>query len=211
MCACMRYWLFTQYHSPSLEATGNVYSVPLTNGWDCPIIVQCVGTKGVRLGHLRLQSGKGFHMAQNGGGKGWQTDTDTGKQVMPNAWRNFLDWLLLGPEREPSTQKAWAEAHEVHEDSLRRWKRDPRFIREWDRRAAELNINPERVQSVVDALWQRASAGDTKAASLYLQYVEKFTPKRRLVVDDAREVAGMSDAELADALESEVVGLRAVS
>lgn len=151
------------------------------------------------------------NMAQNGGGKGWQTDTDTGKQVMPSTWRNFLDWLLLGPEREPSTQKAWAEAHEVHEDSLRRWKRDPRFIREWDRRAAELNINPERVQSVVDALWQRASAGDTKAASLYLQYVEKFTPKRRLVVDDAREVAGMSDAELADALESEVVGLRAVS
>ena len=41
--------------------------------------------------------------------------------------------------------------------------------------------------------------------------MEKFTPKRRVVVDDERAVAGMSDAELADALESEVVGLRAVS
>jgi len=42
--------MFTQYH--------------LTNGWGCPIIVQCVGTKGARLGHLRLQSEKGFHMAK---------------------------------------------------------------------------------------------------------------------------------------------------
>ena len=65
MCACKRYWLFTQYHSPSLEATGNVYSVPLTNGWDCPIIVQCVGTKGARLGHLRLQAEKGFNMPRS--------------------------------------------------------------------------------------------------------------------------------------------------
>ena len=188
--------MFTQYH--------------LTNGCGCPIIV-LVGWYNARLGHLRLQSGKGFHMAQNGGGKGWQTDTDTGTKVMPASWGKLLDWLLLGPERAPSTQRDWATENDLHEDSIRRIKRDPRFVREWDRRAAELNVNPERVQSVVDALWQRASAGDTKAASLYLQYVEKFTPKRRLVVDDAREVAGMSDAELADALESEVVGLRAVS
>ena len=150
------------------------------------------------------------NMAQNGGGKGWQTDTDTGKQVMPSTWRNFLDWLLLGPEREPSTQKAWAEAHEVHEDSLRRWKRDPRFIREWDRRAAELNINPERVQSVIDALWQRAADGDVKAASLYLQYIDKFTPKRKVAVEDDRDVVSMSDAELADELEAQIFNLRLV-
>ena len=188
--------MFTQYH--------------LTNGCGCPIIV-LVGWYNARLGHLRLQSGKGFHMAQNGGGKGWQTDTDTGTKVMPASWGKLLDWLLLGPERAPSTQRDWATENDMHEDSIRRIKRDPRFVREWDRRAAELNVNPERVQSVVDALWQRASAGDTKAASLYLQYVEKFTPKRRVVVDDEREAVGMSDAELADALEFEVVGLRAVS
>ena len=148
-------------------------------------------------------------MAQNGGGKGWQTDIDTGSKVMPAAWGNLLDWLLQGPERAPSTQRDWAAENDLHEDSIRRIKRDPRFIREWDRRAAELNINPERVQSVVDALWQRASAGDTKAASLYLQYVEKFTPKRRVVVDD-REATGLSDVELADELEAQVLHLRVV-
>lgn len=46
-----------------------------------------------------------------------------------------------------------------------------------------------------------------KAASLYLQYIEKFTPKRRLVLDDDREVSGLSDAELHAELESLMDGL----
>ena len=111
-------------------------------------------------------------MPQNGGGRGWATDPDTGQPQMPDLWKELLEWLLQGPERSPRTQREWAKAHEMHEDSIRRIKRDNRFIREWDRRAAELNINPERVQSVIDALWQQAANGDVKAASLYLQYME---------------------------------------
>ena len=96
----------------------------------------------------------------------------------------------------------------MHKDSLRRIKRDPRFVKEWDRRAAELNIHPERTQSVIDALFAQAAGGDVKAASLYLQYIEKFTPKRRLVVDDERSVSGVSDSELADELEALVAEFR---
>ena len=111
---------------------------------------------------------------------------------------------------EPRTQRDWASENKIHEDSIRRIKRDARFIKEWDRRAAELNINPERVQSVIDSLWQRASDGDVKAASLYLQYIDKFTPKRKVVVDDERDIEGYSDEELAEALEAEVINLRMV-
>ena len=96
----------------------------------------------------------------------------------------------------------------MNERTERRWKSDPRFVREWDRRAAELNVHPERTQSVVDALYKQAAQGDVKAASLYLQYIERFTPKRRVVVDDEREASGMSDAELAAELDSLVSGLR---
>jgi ribosome-binding protein aMBF1 (putative translation factor) len=71
-----------------------------------------------------------------------------------------------------------------------------------------LNVHPERTQSVVDALYKQAAQGDVKAASLYLQYIERFTPKRRVVVDDEREASGMSDAELAAELDSLVSGLR---
>jgi hypothetical protein len=99
----------------------------------------------------------------------------------------------------------------MHEDSIRRIKRDVRFVREWDRRAAELNVHPERTQAVIDALYGAAAGGDVKAASLYLQYVEKFTPKRRLIVDDDRDATGLSDSELADELESLVAEFRDVS
>ena len=150
-------------------------------------------------------------MPQNGGGQGWHWDDESGQQVMPDRWQGFLDWLLRGPERQPRTQRDLATENKIHEDSLRRIKRDHRFIKEWDRRAAELNINPERVQSVIDALWQRASDGDVKAASLYLQYIEKFTPRRKIVVDDERDVAGFSDEQLASALEAEVKHLRMVA
>lgn len=149
-------------------------------------------------------------MAQNGGGKGWKEDPSSGEKVMPDRWESFLDWLLLGLDRVPSTQRDWAAENGVHEDSLRRWKRDVRFVREWDRRAAELNVHPERTQRVIDALFAAAAGGDIKAASLYLQYIEKFTPKRRVIVDDERLAASLSDEELFEELESELRHLRPV-
>ena len=148
-------------------------------------------------------------MAQNGGGRGWKVDPDSGEKIMPKSWQNLLDWLLQGPDRDPRTQYEWAAENGVHEDSIRRIKRDQRFAKEWDRRCAELNIHPERTQSVIDSLHAQAVGGSVQAASLYLQYVEKFTPKRKVVVDD-REAAGLSDVELADELEAQVLHLRVV-
>ena len=61
-----------------------------------------------------------------------------------------------------------------------------------------------------DSRFQQAAACDVKAASLYLQYIDKFTPKRKMVLDDERDVAAFSDEELASALEAEVISLRMV-
>ncbi len=133
-----------------------------------------------------------------------------GEKVMPREVGCFLDWLLLGPDRVPLTQRDWAVENNIHEDSIRRIKRDARFAKEWDRRAAELNIHPERTQSVIDALHSQAAGGSVQAASLYLQYVEKFTPRRRVVVDDDREAAGLSNDELVEELEEQVRHLRVV-
>ena len=148
-------------------------------------------------------------MPQNGGGRGWKWDESPGQKTMPKKWTQLLDWLLQGPDRDPKHQYEWAAENGVHEDSIRRIKRDQRFAKEWDRRCAELNIHPERTQSVIDSLHAQAVGGSVQAASLYLQYVEKFTPKRRVVVDD-REATGLSDVELADELEAQVLHLRVV-
>jgi hypothetical protein len=149
-------------------------------------------------------------MPQNGGGRGWKWDESSGEKTMPKKWTQLLDWLLQGPDRDPRNQYEWAELNGIHEDSVRRIKRDLRFAKEWDRRAAELNIHPERTQSVIDALHQQAVGGSVQAASLYLQYIEKFTPKRRVVVDDDREASGLSNVELADELLAQVHHLRVV-
>ena len=149
-------------------------------------------------------------MPQNGGGRGWKWDESSGEKTMPKKWTQLLDWLLQGHDRDPKHLYEWASDAGIHEDSVRRIKRDVRFAREWDRRAAELNIHPERTQSVIDALHQQAVGGDVKAANLYLQYIEKFTPKRRVVVDDDREVSGLSDVELVDELLDQVSHLRVV-
>ena len=149
-------------------------------------------------------------MPHNGGGRGWLWDEESGQKTMPPKWVGLLDWLLQGPDREPKHQYEWAAENGIHEDSVRRIKRDVRFAREWDRRAAELNIHPERTQSVIDALHQQAVGGSVQAASLYLQYIEKFTPKRRVLVDDDREASGLSDGELAEELLAQVHHLRVV-
>ena len=149
-------------------------------------------------------------MAKNGGGKQWKADPETGEKIMPKKWKDLLDWLLQGPDRDPKLQYEWAAENDINENSIRRIKRDPRFAKEWDRRAAELNIHPERTQSVIDALHAQAVGGSVQAASLYLQYIEKFTPKRKVLVDDDRAVGGLSDSELADELEAQVLHLRVV-
>ena len=45
-----------------------------------------------------------------------------------------------------------------------------------------------------------------KAASLYLQYVDRFTPKRQIIVDD--DASGLSDEALVEELESLLDGFR---
>lgn len=116
-----------------------------------------------------------------------------GVLVMPDRQRMFLEWLV-DPERKGS-QRAFAEALGVAEGRLRVWKKDPRFRAELDARLLELNVDQYRIQRVVEAMWKCAvEERDTKAASIYLQYVGRFVPTQRVIQDQT--VAALSDAEL---------------
>ena len=59
---------------------------------------------------------------------------------------------------------------------------------------------------MIDAVYREAAQGDVKAASLYLQYVDRFTPKRQIIVDD--DASGLSDEALVEELESLLDGFR---
>lgn len=108
---------------------------------------------------------------------------------MPEAPAKFLEWLLTIP-RDPSTQEAYAAQEGLAGRTLRRWKADPRFRKEWEVRAAEVNMGPEKVQAVINNLFTIAStkgdASGVKAAALYLEHVGKYTPTRVLQVEDSK-------------------------
>ena len=118
--------------------------------------------------------------------------------------RDYIEWLC-DPERKGS-KKAWATDNGVAETTIHRWQNDRAFKQAYEQRLAELNISPDRIQDVVDALHRAAKTGDTKAASLYLQYVDRLQPKR-VVIEDAR-VGSLSDADLAAELEAIMPVLR---
>lgn len=125
-----------------------------------------------------------------------------GKWIMPEKQSRFLDWLLTPKEeREHKTQMAWCEANGVGIHTPADWKRDRRFRREWEDRAAAKNIGVDRMQSVIDTLYEAAVNGDVAAAKLYIQEVEKLRPPRQLEAD--RDVEHLSDEEL----EAEIRGL----
>lgn len=106
----------------------------------------------------------------------------------------FIEWLL-DPAKDKGTQKEWAAAHSVPLDSGWRWKKT-RFFREaWEKRAAELNGGPDRVQNVINAMYEKALEGDVPAAKAYLAHVGKTTP---IMAAEVKEVAKLSDDELAE-------------
>ena len=119
----------------------------------------------------------------------------------------FIDWQVdPAPRSVKGSQADWCKARGLHEASVRRWKRDPRFKDALQARLDELNVSPDRIQQVVDAMFVQATEGNTKAAELYLRFVERLQPPKVVV---ERSAAELSDEELAAALES--VKLRSVS
>lgn len=127
----------------------------------------------------------------------WRTDED-GNPLMPSRQAEYLDWLLSDIKVPPS-QSRWCAENDVHERTVQGWKREVRFKREWERRAGEKNISPDRIQDMVNTLYNAGKNGDVKAAQTYLTYVEKFMPPPTRETSD-KGIQGMTDEELDAAL-----------
>lgn len=127
----------------------------------------------------------------------WRTD-DEGNLVIPQDQSDFLDWLL-SDVRDPPNQQQWAHERGYNVRTVKSWKHDPRFKREWERRAADKNISIERIQDVVNTIYNAAKNGDVKASEAYLKYIERFLPAPERVTSD-QSIRAMSDEELDAAL-----------
>lgn len=133
--------------------------------------------------------------------KKWQKD-EAGKLVMPVLQSAYLDWLLTDDkDRFPDTEAEWCRAHSVARDTCAKWKRDRRFKEQWERRATEKNISPDRLQRVIDVLYTSAvGTGDVAAAKQFLLYAEKLLPPKEVRRDAS--VMHLTDAELLDEVDA---------
>lgn len=111
----------------------------------------------------------------------------------------FIDWLL-NPSKDKGTQTEWSSEHGISMRALQFWKKNKLFIDEWERRAAEAYGGMERLQNVLDKLYSVATEADgdkaVKAISLYLQYVDRYTPRKKIVAEGT-SIQDLSDDELA--------------
>ncbi len=96
--------------------------------------------------------------------------------------------------------KDYAAHANVHYNTLQNWKKDEKFQRAWNERLRQLNVNPETIQEVVNALRDKAARGDVMAAKLFLAYAGEYNEKQEVTV--TRSSAELSDEEL-DALIAE--------
>ena len=117
----------------------------------------------------------------------------------------FMEFLL-DPDSSKPSQRDWCAENGVSVRTAISWKKNKLFRDEWEKRAYEIHGGPERISKIVDKLYDRAIEGDVKAMQLYLQYVDKFTPKKEIVTE-SKALAEMSDEELAD-LGENIINLR---
>lgn len=142
-------------------------------------------------------------MADSGKASRWGSN-GSGTPVPPELQSKFLDWLLADPDdKEFPSQRAWCEAHGITQRTVRTWKKDDRFKREWERRAAEKNVSPERMQDILDTLYRVAvNDGDVAAAKLYLDQANRLLPPKTVVQEE--EFSGLSDEDLVSAIAEEL-------
>lgn len=108
----------------------------------------------------------------------------------------YLAWLLT-PEtqRQPLLKREWAEAHDVHQNTLTNWEKKKNFIERWRMGIEGLNQSPERTQKLLDALYDKGLEGDVRSAELYLKATGNM-PNQTVNIKNETSVKEMSDEDL---------------
>lgn len=114
----------------------------------------------------------------------------------------FVEWSAL-PEQErvPRLLSEWSVEFGVPLRTLASWKKSVWFRDQLATLYAQVNVSPDRLQAVMDAMHTAAVGGNTKAAELYMRAVDRIAPQQ-VVLRESKEVNDMSDEELSAALKA---------
>lgn len=105
----------------------------------------------------------------------------------------YVDWQA-DPMR-PGTKTAWAAEHNVDITTLRAWEKKEWYSDAMADALSERSLGGDSVIEVIHAVQRAAKDGDMRAATTYLNYLERVNPQRE-APREARAVEELTDAEL---------------
>jgi phage tail tape-measure protein len=111
---------------------------------------------------------------------------------MTDVQQAYVDWIT-SPEKS-GTKTEWAKEHGVSVSTLYEWQRTEWYQSALDTRMRELNLSMDKVHEVIAALQKKAAQGDSGAAKLYLQFLERVQPMKAAV--SAGDLAGLDTMDL---------------
>lgn len=120
-----------------------------------------------------------------------------------NTREKFVVWCALPePLRDPKTQGEFASQHGVHENTLSKWRRDPKF---WEEvREGVKTWNKDRLPNVMAALYKTIlTKGSGVEAKLWLQWVDNWKEKTEVenpAMTEEIEKLRMSLVQMMDAV-----------
>ena len=122
----------------------------------------------------------------------------TSRLFLTVAQESYLEWLLQPTDsRVPKTKKEWAEIHDVHINTLGTWEKNKNFIERHMLGVKGLAQSPERAQALLDALFIKGVAGDTKSAELYLKATGQMpNAAQQINIKSETSVKELSDEDL---------------
>ena len=120
------------------------------------------------------------------------------KLLLTQDQEKYLAWLLVEKTfRQPGTKKLFAELIGVTVGSLRNWEDKKVFLEKWRLGVRGTTESPERTQSLLDALYIKGIAGDTKSAELYLKATNQMPNASTVNINNTTSVKDLTDSELA--------------
>ncbi len=111
----------------------------------------------------------------------------------------YAEWYVT-PEEQRPFRTAWCDQNGVDESTCIRWEKQSWFGPLVEEVKQRLALTPDDLQSVVEAMREKALGGDPRAMDLYLKYHERMNAGRL----DAQDPSEWSDEELAELLQAEL-------
>lgn len=121
---------------------------------------------------------------------------ETGELDLKHVQVLFIEWLC-GDRADGESQADFARRWDLNPGTLSKWKKDPSFCRQWEKRMRETHAAPDKQHQLLQRLYDKALVQvDSKDIETYFKLIDRMTPSK-IEIDDKRQLAEMSDEELA--------------